>query len=83
MAAVPIVVEAEYRGGYRIRVTFHDGTRKTVDFGRWLLGPIFQPLKDEAYFQRFFVDGGTVTWPNGADIAPETLHDSEAVDEAA
>jgi hypothetical protein len=57
-SAIPIVIEAEYRGGYRIRVTFHGGTTKTVDFERWLLGPIFQPLKDEAYFRRFFVTAG-------------------------
>ncbi|HEX4954757.1 MAG TPA: hypothetical protein VF017_15300 [Thermoanaerobaculia bacterium] len=33
-------------------------------------------MKDSGYFARFFLDGGTVAWPNGADIAPETLHEA-------
>ncbi len=71
---LPGVVKAEYRGDCRIQVTFDDGTEKTIDFRGWLNGPIFEPLHDLTYFQRFFVAGSTVAWPNGADIAPETLY---------
>ena len=74
MTSIPQVIRAEYQGGHRIHLTFNDGAAGTVDFGRWLNGPVFQPLKDESFFRRFFLDGGTVAWPNGADIAPETLH---------
>ncbi len=83
MTTLPTVIRAEYRGGHRLRVTFNDGSQKTIDFRGWLNGPVFEPLKDEAYFRRFFVEGGTVAWPNGADIAPETLYESRAADEAA
>ena len=74
MKALPVVVGAEYRGDFRIRLVFSDGVEGTIDFREWLTGPVFLPLKDREYFARFFLEGGTVTWPNGADIAPETLH---------
>jgi len=74
MNALPAVVLAEYRGDFKIRVVFNDGVDGTIDFTDWLTGPVFEPLKDRSYFERFFVEGGTVAWPNGADIAPETLH---------
>ena len=83
MDVIPQVVRAEYRGGHRIHLTFNDGREKTVDFRSWLSGPVFEPLKDETYFRRFFLDGGTVSWPNGADVAPETLYIAEGVEEAA
>jgi hypothetical protein len=40
-------------------------------------------IAEQDLAQRFFVEGGTVTWPNGADIAPETLYAAEGVEEAA
>ena len=75
MSFLPVVTRAEHRGGYAIHLTFNDGLESVVDFTRWLNGPVFEPLREPAYFQRLFVEGGTVTWPNGADIAPETLYE--------
>lgn len=72
---LPSVIRAEYHGEYRIRLTFSDGLEDIVDFSPWLDGPVFEPLKDPSYFQRFFLEGGTVAWPNGADVAPETLYE--------
>ena len=50
-------------------------SEKTIDFRRWLKGPVFEPLKDLKYFRRFFLDGWTIAWTNGADIAPEALYE--------
>jgi hypothetical protein len=76
MVFLPRVVGAKYEKAFRIRLTFNDGTDASVDFESWLSGPVFEPLKRAAYFRKFFVDGGTVVWPNGADIAPETLYEA-------
>jgi hypothetical protein len=83
MAFLPTVICAEYRGDFRIHLVFNDGVENSVDFSAWLQGPVFEPLRDQAYFRRFFIEGGTVTWPNGADIAPETLHERAKASAAA
>jgi len=38
---------------------------------------MFRPLQDVEYFAKVAVDSelGTVVWPNGADLAPEVLHE--------
>ena len=83
MNSLPRVVSAEYRGDFRLYVTFADGTQGVVDFTSWLDGPVFESLKNVAYFQRFFIDGGTISWPNGADVAPETLYEKARSSQAA
>jgi hypothetical protein len=79
MEFMPRVIEAKHVGGYSIKVKFNDGTEKLVDFTSYIgRGGIFSELKDKEYFKRFFVDLNTVCWPNGADIAPETLYELES-----
>ena len=76
MDFLPSVIRAKYDDGFRIHLTFNDNLEGTLDLQGWLEGPVFEPLKDRNYFQQFFIDGGTLVWPNGADIAPETLYEA-------
>ena len=76
MNNVVTVTKAVYVNGCSIELTFNDGVKGIVDFSGWIdKYPFFEPLKDAGYFKNFSLDGWTVCWPNGADIAPETLHD--------
>lgn len=71
------VTEARYVSDYRIWVEFSDGHSGVIDLADDLWGPVFDPLKDRELFRRFTVSETfrTVVWENGADIAPEHLHD--------
>lgn len=71
------VIEARYLFGHTLHVRFDDGSEGEVDLGDQLEGEVFEPLKDPAFFGRVAVhpEFGTVHWPNGADIAPEFLHE--------
>ena len=74
------ICEARVCGPHSLDLTFNDGTTKQVDVRPLLDGPIFEPLKDPAYFATIRLDPicGTVVWPNGADFAPEALYELEA-----
>ena len=71
------VVKAKACGPHSVDLTFKDGRRKRVNLLPLLEGPVFQPLREPSFFARSRLDtmAGTVVWPNGADIAPETLYD--------
>jgi len=74
MNYLPQVVEAHHVGGFVVSARFDDGTEKHIDVSQWFKGPVFEPLKDLRLFKKFFVEAGTLAWPNGVDIAPEALY---------
>jgi len=80
MIELPYVRSAHVCGPYSVQLAFDDGTCKRVDLHPLLRGPVFAPLRDPEYFRLLRVDhdAGTIVWPNGADIAPETLYDLPA-----
>jgi hypothetical protein len=80
MTATYDIVDVEYLGGYQLRLTFADRTVGVVDLASKFdgpVGPMFEPLRDPVEFARVRVDPdlGTVIWPNGADLAPDVLHE--------
>ena len=70
------VVDIEYKAGFVTHVVFDDGKSGDIDFSECAgRGPLFEPLRDPAFFKKATIEGGTISWPNGADIAPETLYE--------
>ena len=75
------VIEARYVRDYVLWLKFRDGTSGEIDLESELWGEVFEPLKDLAFFRQFSVhpEFETLVWPNGADFAPEFLHDNVTV----
>ena len=66
---------AEPLEGFKVLVTFENGSRREIDLEPFLRGPVFAPLrKDPAKFRAIKIEGGTVAWENGADIDPDVLY---------
>jgi hypothetical protein len=76
MSYLPEINRAKRVNGFVIAMRFNDGTEKHIDISQWFKGPVFKPLRDPKFFAKFFVEGGTLAWPNGVDIAPEALYDA-------
>jgi Protein of unknown function (DUF2442) len=71
------VISANYKGGYKIEVTFEDGATGVVDFSKYLTkGGVFEKFKDIEFFKDFKINEelGVITWGDEVDIAPETLY---------
>ena len=70
------VTHIEYKSGYRYLIEFDYGVSAVLYFSDYLRrGPVFAPLHDMQFFRSAMIEGGTIAWPNGADIAPETLYE--------
>ena len=69
------VIRVNALSNYRLYVEFDDGLAGEINLSDRLFGPVFEPLKDEIEFQKVTTDEyGAITWPCGADLAPDALY---------
>jgi hypothetical protein len=73
---MPRVISVQPLEEYRLAVRFDDGTGGVIEMRDRLFGPLFEPVQAAAIFRQVFVDEfGAIAWPNGADLAPDALHE--------
>lgn len=85
LAAPWRVVSVEALDGHRLRVAFRDGTTGEMHLRTFLEsavpnGTIFEELRRPEIFAKAGVELGAVTWPNGADLAPDAMYDAIRAD---
>ncbi len=72
------IAKAYYLDNFKVELTFSDGKTGVFD-GRQLLerkGPLLEPLHDESFFRRLFIEAGALSWPNGLELSPAKLHET-------
>ena len=70
------VSELQVLPGFQLRLCFSNGDEGIRDFADILAeaGPMIQPLRDQAMFEKAFLTYGVPTWPNGLQLDPTNLH---------
>ncbi|MFY9259459.1 MAG: DUF2442 domain-containing protein [Gallionella sp.] len=70
------IIQARYVGNFQVALNFSDRESGLFD-GHALLqrrGSLLEPLRDETYFRRVFIDAGALCWPNGLELSPAKLY---------
>ncbi len=71
----PRVKTVEPLADYKLRINFTNDEVGVYDCSNLLDFGVFREFRDEAYFQSARAEDGTVVWPNGQDICPDTLYE--------
>jgi hypothetical protein len=79
------ITGVEVVADHTLRLRFADGIVGDIDFADHEWRGELEPLRDPDYFAQVRVDpeAGTVTWPNGVDLAPEPLYEEARCNPAA
>ena len=67
--------QVEHLPGFRIRVTYPDGTKGIIDLSGDVGRGVFAPLADEAFFQTVHIGRyGQIAWSEDIEICPDAAY---------
>ena len=58
---------------HKLRVEFTDGQSRLLDVRPYLSYTVFRPLSNPEIFNQAKADHGTVSWPGGIDLDPDSV----------
>lgn len=68
------VIEVKPVGHRTLAVKFVDGMTGTIRLDTTYCTGVFGSLIDDKLFEQASVQYGAITWPNGLDLAPDTMY---------
>lgn len=71
----PRISNVRANADYTLTIFFTNGEVGSFDVSPYLDKGIFQELRDRNYFKQVTVAFGTVQWPHGQDLCPDTLYE--------
>ncbi|PKN16421.1 MAG: DUF2442 domain-containing protein [Deltaproteobacteria bacterium HGW-Deltaproteobacteria-23] len=78
------IINFKQLDGYRLELEFDNGRKGIVDLASYIdRGGIFSRFADKDYFAAVEINHelGVLCWPDGVDIAPETIYEAAMVAE--
>ncbi len=71
----PRVKDVQPQRNYLLRILFDNGETRLFDVKPLFQYPIFQKLKNEAFFNLAHAEGGTLVWTDDIDYCPDRLYE--------
>ena len=69
----PRVVSVASLDGHALHLQFDNGEQRRMEVRPYLAYPVFERLRDPGFFALVQADHGTVSWPGGIDLDPDSV----------
>ena len=70
----PRVTAATALQDHHLQVSFNNGEQRLLDVRPYLAYPVFERLREPSFFALVQPDHGTVSWPGGIDLDPDSVY---------